>query len=178
MSTLKIGNKVITRNACANVYENITNPQLSSEFRITAASGSPFSDTLRFEDQLIRSLYESGNIKLRKQLESVFGITVDFDLKELIDNAYKAVKPTTLSRLDRVTLSRHHITTETIGGQKHVLVQLPNCNTEWTFEAFDFVKAFVKLSPRSFPVHHGNSSYVSKPQLFDNSEYLYIEFNQ
>jgi len=169
MSTLKIGNNVITRNACANVYDHITNPQLSSEFRITAASGSPFSDTLRFEDQLIRSLYESGNIKLRKQLELVFGITVD--LKELIDNAYKALKPTAV-------LSRHHIDIWTIEGKQYVIVQLPNCNTEWTFEAFDFVKAFVKLSPRSFPVHHGNSSYVSKPQLFDNSEYLYIEFNQ
>jgi hypothetical protein len=171
MSTLKIGNNVITRNACANIHENIVNPQLSSDFRAAAASNSLFSDTLRFEDQLIRSLYESGNSKLRKQLELVFGITVVHDLKELIDNAYKAIKPTT-------TLSRHHITTETIGGQQHVLVELPNCNTEWTFEAFDFVKAFVKLSPRSFPVHHDQDSYVSRPELFKNSEYLYIQFNQ
>ncbi len=52
-----------------------------------------------------------------------------------------------------------------IGKEWFVAVPLPNCNKEWTLEAFDYVKRFCNEYEESYPVHYSGHK---------NSEYLYI----
>jgi hypothetical protein len=35
-----------------------------------------------------------------------------------------------------------------------IFVPLPNANREWSIAAFDYVKAFIKAYPQSYPVHN------------------------
>lgn len=37
---------------------------------------------------------------------------------------------------------------------KCVRVPLPNCNTQWTYASWDWVKAFIKEFPSCYPTHY------------------------
>lgn len=56
----------------------------------------------------------------------------------------------------------------------YVKVPLPNANSEWSLNAFEYVKEFVKVYPGSYPVHYPRGKYGVD---FDNSEYIYIYFS-
>ena len=49
----------------------------------------------------------------------------------------------------------------------YVKVSLPNCNPEWTFEAWDYVRRFCERYKGSYPIHYKH---------LDNSNYQYINF--
>lgn len=46
-----------------------------------------------------------------------------------------------------------------------IKIRLPNCNVEWTLEAFDYVKKVCNKYPKAYPEHYEQN---------DNSNYLYI----
>jgi hypothetical protein len=42
---------------------------------------------------------------------------------------------------------------QTVNDIEYIILPLPNANTDWTFNAFDYIKLFVAANPESFPIH-------------------------
>ena len=123
------------------------------------------------QKNLIIKLHQQSNPEMKADLEKAFEGDIEFkpSLEDIISKA--------TSRVRSFTPYERSLSTEALPyGDEYIIVTLPNANTEWTFQAFDLVKALVSIAEankkEAYPTHnfkvateflqeHGINNYIA-----------------
>jgi hypothetical protein len=163
-------------------YKKITLEQFKQITKMTETINP--TDAITIDRGILNQYYDASTTYQREYLDKHFtlsGKTTVEAITGLYDIACDKWKPIIKKNHPEcfpVVKSAIELAVEKIGDKvhgfkvsiedEHILVPLPNANTEWTFAAFEWVMKFCKAHPTSYPVHRNHNN---------NSEYLYIKWN-
>ncbi len=176
---------------CGNIKHFLDN---NSEYRtitleeFKTITSKPIMDTtktIQISRELLNQYYDAATASQKEFINARFKIdgttTVEsiIGLHKIACNAWKDIIklshpncfPTAKTAIElaveKAGNPNHSGCTVKIEG-KHILVKLPNANSDWSFAAFEWVMKFCKENPTSYPVHRNGHN---------NTDYLYIQWN-
>ena len=163
-------------------YKKITLEQFKQITEMTETINP--TDAITIDRGILNQYYDAATETQREYLDKHFslsGKTTVEAITGLYDIACGTWKPILIKNHPEcfpVTKSAIELAVEKIGDKvhgyevsiedEHILVHLPNANTQWTFAAFEWVMKFCKAYPKSYPVHRDSHN---------NADYLYIKWN-
>ena len=95
-------------------------------------------------------------------LREIYRITNSSEIKDIINTHYpKAARVSNANAAIQEVFEMYYtrfmigrVEAVEFDGCEYVVVSLPNANTQWTLESFEYVKRFVEMHPDSYPVHN------------------------
>ena len=146
-------------------------------------------DTLVLTRELAIELYDQAGVEGKKFLEKHYP---KFFKSPISIDAEEAISKVGIPENSEMLFNRPYATNKVVGfryynaeeafSSDYVLVELPNANTEWTFEVFDYIKKFVSVYKDSYPIHGKRAEKVVKAYIDIDPEerldrnYLVIQF--
>jgi hypothetical protein len=170
-------------NECSPQYKKITLEQFKQITEMTETINP--TDAITIDRGILNQYYDAATETQREYLDEHFTLSGKTTVKaitglyEIACGTWKPIIKKNHPECFPVTKSAIELAVENIGKpnfsgctvsikDEHILVELPNANTSWTFAAFEWVMKFCKAYPKSYPVHRDNHN---------NADYLYIKWN-
>ena len=166
-------------------YRTITLEEFKTITSKTTAPSMDTNKTIRISRELLNEYYEASTIGQKEFINEHFKIDGTTTVESIIGlhnracdtwkdiiklshpNCFPTAKTAIELAVEKAGDPNYSGCTAKIEGN-HILVKLPNANSDWSFAAFKWVMKFCKENPSSYPVHRDGHN---------NADYLYIQWN-